>query len=376
MSESLFEAATAVLTGFDVNQARQWREEDRQWRRADLDFRQLERHRRDQELQFMQHAHQWRAQDVEQMTLDNARAIWDRCVETNRRDIEERAEQLKSISNLAALVAGFAMISFLQFQFQVTDASQAITMGFGISTALVVALNVNAMMMCALIHASILKSGPEYVSDAEEADFMSRCRQFAIRYQRGDRPPAPRRHFRAHWNNRCEGEWRRAFYMFSAGIPIFLANMAFAGWIKFSPRLGFQAGTPIIITALMGLGTVYFLLSHGRWASHILTQAPQSSEQQLDPAGLPWDWHLPPKLHLALPKADLAQSSTAANSDIELAACMPDSALSETDQAGALLEADPQRQPSAQPHQVSKRAVTPSPSDLESMGSGQMANAC
>ena len=44
-----------------------------------------------------------------------------------------------------------------------------------------VALNVNAMMMCALIHASILKSGPEYVSDAEEADFMSRCRQFAIR---------------------------------------------------------------------------------------------------------------------------------------------------------------------------------------------------
>ena len=74
------------------------------------------------------------------MTLDNARAIWDRCVETNRRDIEERAEQLKSISNLAALVAGFAMISFLQFQFQVTDASQAITMGFGISTALVVSV--------------------------------------------------------------------------------------------------------------------------------------------------------------------------------------------------------------------------------------------
>ena len=80
------------------------------------------------------------------MTLDNARAIWDRCVETNRRDIEERAEQLKSISNLAALVAGFAMISFLQFQFQVTDASQAITMGFGISTALVVSMR---WMCCA-----------------------------------------------------------------------------------------------------------------------------------------------------------------------------------------------------------------------------------
>ena len=70
----------------------------------------------------------------------------------------------------------------------------------------------------------------------------------------------------------------------------------------------------------------------------------QSSEQQLESAGLPWDWHLPPKLHLATPKADLAQSFTAANSDIELAACMPNLALSETGQAGALLDADPQPQ--------------------------------
>ena len=70
----------------------------------------------------------------------------------------------------------------------------------------------------------------------------------------------------------------------------------------------------------------------------------QSSEQQLDSAGLPWDWHLPPKLHLTPPKANMAQSFTAANSDIELAACMPASALSETDQAGAMLNADPQHQ--------------------------------
>lgn len=42
--------------------------------------------------------------------------LWARFVEKNRRDVEERAEQLKGFSNLAALVAGFVMISYLQVQ--------------------------------------------------------------------------------------------------------------------------------------------------------------------------------------------------------------------------------------------------------------------
>lgn len=56
----------------------------------------------------------WRAEDLEQRALDNARQLWARFVEKNRRDVEERAEQLKGFSNLAALVAGFVMISYLQ----------------------------------------------------------------------------------------------------------------------------------------------------------------------------------------------------------------------------------------------------------------------
>lgn len=37
------------------------------------------------------------------------------------------------------------------------------------------------------------------------------------RYKPGCKPPAPKRTFRNHWNTRCEGEWHRAFYMFSLG---------------------------------------------------------------------------------------------------------------------------------------------------------------
>ena len=36
-------------------------------------------------------------------------------------------------------------------------------------------------------------------------------------YQPGARPPAPRRNFTQHWQYACEGEWRKAFLMFSAG---------------------------------------------------------------------------------------------------------------------------------------------------------------
>lgn len=56
----------------------------------------------------------WRAEDIEQRVLNNAFMLWERYAESNRRFVEERAEQLKSFANLAALIAGFAIVAFLQ----------------------------------------------------------------------------------------------------------------------------------------------------------------------------------------------------------------------------------------------------------------------
>lgn len=44
-----------------------------------------------------------------------------------------------------------------------------------------VLLEGNAMVLCSLIHASILKSGRQYLSSQEEAEFMARARQFALK---------------------------------------------------------------------------------------------------------------------------------------------------------------------------------------------------
>lgn len=81
---------------------------------------------------------QWRLQDLEQRSLDNARVLWGRFMEKNRRDVEERAEQLKSIGNMAALIAGFAVVAFLEFSAD-TD-TKALEIMFGLTTALVVCL--------------------------------------------------------------------------------------------------------------------------------------------------------------------------------------------------------------------------------------------
>jgi hypothetical protein len=87
---------------------------------------------------------QWRLHDLEQRSLDNARVMWGRFMEKNRRDVEERAEQLKSLGNLAALVAGFAVVAFLEFgDKELFAKNHALTVSFGISAALVVRLRLH-----------------------------------------------------------------------------------------------------------------------------------------------------------------------------------------------------------------------------------------
>ncbi|CAL5229850.1 g13259 [Coccomyxa viridis] len=244
---------------------------------------------------FRDEERRWRAEDLEQRALDNARVLWARFVEKNRRDVEERAEQLKGFSNLAALVAGFVMISYLQFGFDSSTQNPSVLIGFGLTTAVVVALSFSSMTMCGLIHASILKMGRSYVTEEEEAEFIHHCRDFALRYKSGDRPPQPQRTFQNTWRARCEDDWLAAFYMFSASIPWLFANLALASFIKFKD----SQVTAIAVTVVLGIGCLYFFLSHGRWLRYVSGFSQSDMQSHLkegdEPMGLPFDWHLRPR---------------------------------------------------------------------------------
>eukprot|EP00882_Tetradesmus_deserticola_P005990 GHRQ01006307.1.p1 GENE.GHRQ01006307.1~~GHRQ01006307.1.p1 ORF type:complete len:324 (+),score=124.39 GHRQ01006307.1:417-1388(+) len=293
MDERLVEAAQALLTGYDTALNRQWREEDRRWRTEDMCWRQKELHFSDAQHTFLEEQRQWRQQDTEQRHLDNARALWARVVEKNRRDVEEKAEQLKAISTLAALISGFALSAFLQFEFgDYVDKSGAVLPLFGVTMALTVGLETICVIICSLMLVSVFKTGQSYMSDEEEAEFMQRCRAFAYNYSPGDRPPAPARSFAMHWAQRCEQSWRRAFLLFGLGIPCLFANLSVAAFIKFDKSLLAELlTTGVLVLALMSMGY------SRKWSSHILeTERTELGADRMPtaPQGLPFDWHRRP----------------------------------------------------------------------------------
>ena len=138
--------ATAFLTALDTSLSKKWREEARMWRQQDISYRKEEREYRILEQLYREQQVNWRKSDVKQRTLENARCVWNRYVEKNRRDVEEKSEQLKSISNLSALIAGFAVVSLVELNFtndfekMPSHVSEWLICAYAASTALVVAM--------------------------------------------------------------------------------------------------------------------------------------------------------------------------------------------------------------------------------------------
>jgi calcium release-activated calcium channel protein 1 len=338
----------AFLTALDTSLSRTWRDEergwrveDKTWRGQDMDFRVEERDWWHLEHLWRQENRKWRKEDVEQRVLENARWIWLRYAEKNRRDVEEKSEQLKSISNLSALIAGFAVVAFVELQVRPwsfpksrttvlpklvtvvhtsrytiltffllsqfhdplvapTHVHELLIVAYATTTALVVALMLNSMVLCSFMLCSILRNGKTYVSEVEEGDYLFACRRFAVQYKQGDTPPTPKRSFEKHWELRCEDDWKHAFRMFTCGVPVFLINIACVAWLKFwySP-LAAGATTAVAVVATMG-----WAHTQNNWGWHIARgghgreghpNVVGSSSSNSDGAtGLPFAWHARP----------------------------------------------------------------------------------
>eukprot|EP00898_Chlorokybus_atmophyticus_P002260 jgi/Chlat1/3034/Chrsp206S03286 len=176
-------------------------------------------------------------------------------VEPNRRDVEEKSEQLRSLSNLAALFAGFQLTALTQLNFQGRTLSLALLAAYGISTALVVSLMTTSLMTTTLMLASVLKNGQTYVSEAAEEEFMMRCR-------------------------RCEDDWRFAFRLFSIAVPCFMANVVTISWMQFSQP------------SIAGI----MIRAHYHWGFYLTTthrdQETFLNEAHITSTSGPFDWHL------------------------------------------------------------------------------------
>ena len=267
-----------------------------------MDFRVEERDWWHLEHLWRQENRKWRVEDVEQRVLENARWIWLRYAEKNRRDVEEKSEQLKSISNLSALIAGFAVVAFVELQFHDPETKpmhvgEVLIVAYAATTATVVALMLNSMVLCSFLLCSILRNGKTYVSEAEEADYLFRCRSFSANYKPGDAPPTPKRSFEAFWETRCEDDWKHAFRMFTCGVPVFLVNIACVAWLKFHYSPAAAGAT----TAVAVVATAGWAKTQNNWGWHVARggraageDAAATSSAPREPAGMPFDWHARP----------------------------------------------------------------------------------
>jgi len=305
MAADASDAATAFLTALDTSLARAWREEDREWRAADVRWRAEDMEFRKEERDWWHLEHlareegrKWRRQDVEQRVLENARWIWMRFVEKNRRDVEEKGEQLRATSSEAALMSGFAVIALVELQFSdptiKATQSEYLIAAYGAATAITVVLMLNSMLMCSFMLSNILRNGKSYVSEDEEAEFLYACRKFALHYKPGDTPPMPRRSFERHWETRCESDWRHAFRMFTYGVPMFMVTLTLSTWLKF----WYSIATCALVTSIAFIGVAMWYRTQSTWGYHLLKKSSAvgfSKSRFFEPEGLPFDWHARPK---------------------------------------------------------------------------------
>lgn len=140
--------------------------------------------------------------------------------------VEEKTQQLKAISNLSALIAGFAMVSLVELSVP-DDISPVLLILFGTATALVVCSMLLTMLTTSMMLVYILN-----------------YRQVT------DQP------FKTVWANKCERDWRRSFNCFKFGVPCFVVSLGCISWIKFQTNTHWAdlvVGSSVTVVAVVSL---------------------------------------------------------------------------------------------------------------------------
>ena len=282
-AQALLQALDAGQTTLQRSTEAAWRAEDRAWRKEDMAWREQEREYR------IDNRH-WRVQDLEQRDLDNIRHVWDRHIEHNKMHVEERAEQLRSVSNLSDLNAGYSKVAIVENKFNPADVQEVLITFYATLTSAFIGLNIVCMVSCNLLLAHILKMGKIFLGEVEEIKFVRNGAKYQ-RLMQGRTTqffPEKVRTFNAHWAERCHKHASRAFYMFNAGVILFLLSVVFIAWIKFN----YSVSTAISVTVVTSIGILGWMhevvaIPLGLTDEGDIATGAHEDEEVL---GLPWDW--------------------------------------------------------------------------------------
>ena len=266
-----FAAATASLVDVDLN--RKARGDALEWREQDLMFMEEQRAWHALQVKCRREDMNFRQQEIEQRNLIN-----------RRREIDEKNEQLKNISNIAALIGGFSLVVLIELNYQQNVPEWLVAL-YAATSAITVCLMTYALVTCTLILVGTLKKFEVFTSVDEEESF------FFVRRNMNDgaTPSLPpnggvggegiydverqqyqKTRFMLFWESTCEGDWSRAYQAFSLGVPTFLVNMAIASWIKFQPLISPALSVTVICSITI---LILFWNAHMKWGKYLTSKA-------------------------------------------------------------------------------------------------------
>jgi hypothetical protein len=247
---------------YDVDVTRQTRADALQWRAEDVLYR--------------NETYEWRRQDVLWRQAD----LVQRDLDNRRREIDEKNEQLRSLSSVAAIIAGFALTVLVQISYP-SNVPEWLLSLLSLSTASTVCLMTYSALVCTLMLVATLKrfegrdgtagaSAPPPLSVVAMAT-QDNSSEVGSQSMRGG---GEKSRFELFWENQCASDWSRAMHSFSYGLNMFLINLILVGWVRFWPML-----TPAITVTVVSLCTLIFLgvTVNTKWLSYLFTNRKPAS---------------------------------------------------------------------------------------------------
>jgi len=233
-----------------------------EWRPIETDFRQNQAEWNRMEMDWQKEDKNFRMREVAQRKLIN-----------NKREVDEKVEQLRSIASTAALIAGFSVVVLNELNFTVTSFPVPLLAVYAGTTAITVCLMTYSYLTSTLILVSLLKwvddanrkEMKQAVSKFEEDGYKTLIDSYGPFPDKSDFPENS--DFIHFWDIKCEDDWRRAFKAFCLMIPCFILNVVVAAFTKFLPLIV----PPIVISVICG--TFIFMLfwhPYNKWASYIV----------------------------------------------------------------------------------------------------------
>ncbi|OQR90920.1 hypothetical protein ACHHYP_05135 [Achlya hypogyna] len=221
-----------LIGSYDQRNAKSWRDEDMAHRSQEMQWRQDD----------LRRENEWRIEDIRRLRIQAK-------LENERRQADTRAEQLSAISELGALLGGFALVSIINVNVP-DDINLDLLWVYGCVSAITICCMVISLIMCAILLLAVTRYS------AHELEYDVRTMT--------DEDIDMESPFHIWWLKKCETDWNLGYFLFRTGVSLFLVELGVVSWVQYN----LYQTTSISISVVAAIGILIWqfrILSRWRY---------------------------------------------------------------------------------------------------------------